>query len=233
VRPAHGKSTTVNLSLASAVGLAGALLAFLSTLPQAAKLMRTYSASGVSVAALANSTVSGLAWTAFGVLEQDAWVAVTALVAVPATAAAAGLAWARGGSRDRLWMPVAWALTLIVAVSASTWTGLGPLTLLLGGSISLLVTPAAVTAWRSPDVSAVAASAWLLMLAEALLTGAYGVLADIDANMLYAAVASAGSFAILARIAIPTRVHARLFPHPAVVTELPDPYVQQTFELAS
>ena len=69
----------MNLSLASAVGLAGALLAFATTLPQAAKLMRLRSAAGVSVAALANSTVSGLAWTAFGVLEHDAWVALTAV----------------------------------------------------------------------------------------------------------------------------------------------------------
>jgi uncharacterized protein with PQ loop repeat len=208
---AHGKSTTVNLSLASAIGLAGALLAFASTLPQAAKLVRMRSAAGVSVAALTNSTISGLAWTAFGLLEHDAWVAVTAIVAVPATAAAAGLAWFRGGSRDRLWMPFAWSLALVVAISASTWTGTGPLTLLLGCSISLLVAPAAITAWRSPDVSAVAASAWLMMLLEALLTGAYGALAGIDANLLYAAVAITGSVVILGRIALPTRMHARLF----------------------
>jgi uncharacterized protein with PQ loop repeat len=231
--PAHGKSTTVNLSLASAIGLAGALLAFVSTLPQAAKLMRMRSAAGVSVAALANSTISGLAWTAFGVLEHDAWVALTALVAVPATAAAAGLAWFRGGSRERLWMPCAWALTLLTAIAVSTWTGTGPLTLMLGCSISLLVAPAAATAWRSPDISAVAASAWLLMLVEALLTGAYGALAGIDANLLYAAVASLGSLAVLTRLAIPTHVHARLFPHPVVVTDLPAPYAQETFELAS
>jgi uncharacterized protein with PQ loop repeat len=221
---------TVNLSLASAIGLAGALLAFATTLPQAAKLIRMRAAAGVSVAALMNSTISGLAWTAFGVLEHDAWVAVTAIVAVPATAAAAGLAWFCGGSRERLWMPFAWSLTLLVAISASTWTGTGPLTLLLGCSISLLVAPAAVTAWRSPDVSAVAASAWLMMLVEAALTGAYGALAGIGANMLYAAVAIAGSVAILTRIALPTRVHARLFP---VATGLTDPVARETFQLAS
>ena len=223
----------MNLSLASAVGLAGALLAFTSTLPQAAKLRRLHSAAGVSVAALANSTISGLAWTAFGVLEHDAWVAVTAVVAVPATAAAAGLAWFRGGSRDRLWMPFAWALTLVVAISMSTWTGVGPLTLLLGCSISLLVAPAAVTAWRSADVSAVAASAWLMMLVEALLTGMYGALAGIGANLLYAAVAITGCVIILSRIALPTGMHARLFPPTAAVAELPEPLVRETFQLAS
>jgi uncharacterized protein with PQ loop repeat len=221
----------VNISLASAVGLAGALLAFACTVPQAAKLLRMTSASGVSVAALANSTVSGLAWTAFGVLEHDTWVALTAIVAVPATAAAAALAWFRGGSRDRLWMPAVWASTLVVVMAASSWIGTGPVTLLLGGSIALLVTPAAIPAWRSHDVSAVATSAWLLMLVEALITGVYGALADIDANMLYAVVAATGSLAILFRVALPPHVHARLIPPTA--TDHPDPIERESFQLQS
>ena len=72
----------LRVRLASAVGLAGALLAFACTLPQAAKLTRMHTAAGVSVAALANSTISGLAWTAFGVLQHertDLWGARTAL----------------------------------------------------------------------------------------------------------------------------------------------------------
>jgi len=221
----------VNLSLASAVGLAGALLAFIATIPQAAKLLRLQSADGVSVAALTNSTISGLAWTAFGVLEHDAWIAVTALIAVPATAAAAGLAWFRGGARDRLWMPAVWAVTLLAALTASSWIGTAPLALMLGCSISLLVTPAAVTAWRSTDVSAVATSAWLLLLLEAAITGAYGALVGIRANELYAVVAIAGSLAILTRIALPTGVHARLL-H-AVAAARPEAAVEETYELAS
>jgi len=214
----------VNISLASAVGLAGALLAFACTVPQAAKLLRMTSASGVSVAALANSTVSDVAWTAYGLLEHDLWVMLTSLVAVPATATAALLAWRRGGSRDRLWMPAVWTVTLLAALGLSTWTGPAALAVMLGCSISLLVTPAALTAWRSPDVSAVAASAWLLLLVEASLAGAYGAMAGIEANLLYAAVAITGSVAILLRIALPTHLHARLFT-PA------DP--AQAFELAS
>jgi hypothetical protein len=121
-------------------------------------------------------------------------------------------------------MPVAWGLTLVAVLSASPWTGTAVLTVLLGGSISLLVAPAALTAWRSHDVSAVASSAWLLLLLEALLTGVYGELAGIDANVLYAAVAVTGSLAILLRIALPTRVHARLVRHPTERT---------SFQLAS
>ena len=58
------------LSLATLVGQAGTLLAFAYTVPQMRKLARSGSAAGVSVAALANSTVSGAAWTAYGIVEH-------------------------------------------------------------------------------------------------------------------------------------------------------------------
>ena len=200
----------MTLDLATLVGLAGTLLAAAYTIPQFRKLRRMATAAGVSIAALANSTISGVAWTVFGVLEHEVWVALPAAVAVPATAGALTLAWFRGGSRARLWLPVAWSGVLSAAGLAAIWVGSGPATVVLGFSVALLVTPAALTAWRSHDVSAIAASAWALMIFDALLAGAYGILADVDANLIYATVATVGSLAILLRIGIPAHVHARL-----------------------
>jgi uncharacterized protein with PQ loop repeat len=200
----------MNLDLATLVGLAGTLLAAGYTVPQFRKLSRMTTATGVSVAALANSTISGVAWTVFGILEHEVWVALPAAVAVPATAGALVLAWLRGGSRSRLWLPVVWLAVVSLAGLAAIWVGSGPATVVLGCSVALLVTPAALTAWRSHDVSAIAASAWALMIVDALLAGAYGVLADVDANLIYAAVATIGSLAILLRVGIPAHVHARL-----------------------
>ncbi|MDI6911544.1 hypothetical protein [Nocardioides sp.] len=202
----------MNLTLATLVGLAGTLLAAGYTVPQFRKLRRMTTAAGVSVAALASSTISGVAWTVFGVLERDLWVALPAAVAVPATAGAVVLAWLRGGSRARLWLPAVWAATVSLAGLSALWVGPAPATVVLGFSVALLVTPAALTAWRSPDVSAIAASAWALMILDALLAGAYGVLADVDANLIYAAVATLGSLAVLLRISIPPHLHARLVP---------------------
>lgn len=200
----------MNLDLATLVGLAGTLLAVAYTVPQFRKLRRLTTAAGVSVAALANSTVSGVAWTVFGVLEHQVWIALPSAVAVPATAGALGIAWLRGGSRARLWLPVAWLGVVLLAGLAAFWVGSGPATVVLGSSVALLVTPAALTAWRSHDVSAIAASAWALMILDALLAGAYGVLAHVNANLIYATVATIGSLAILLRIGIPAHVHARL-----------------------
>ncbi|HEU5038003.1 MAG TPA: hypothetical protein VFT70_13435 [Nocardioides sp.] len=200
----------MTLDLATLVGLAGTLLAAAYTVPQFRKLRGMTTAAGVSVAALANSTISGVAWTVFGILEHEVWVALPAAVAVPATAGALGLAWLRGGSRARLWLPVVWLVVVSLAGLSAIWVGSGPATAVLGSSVALLVTPAALTAWRSHDVSAIAASAWSLMIVDALLAGAYGVLADVDANLIYAVVATTGSLAILLRVGIPAHVHARL-----------------------
>jgi hypothetical protein len=82
-------------------------------------------------------------------------------------------------------------------------------------------------------VSALAASAWIVLIVEAMLAGAYGALAGIDANLLYAGVATAGSVAVLTRIALPTHVHARLVPHPAAIADMPEPLARGSFELAT
>lgn len=204
----------MNLDLATLVGMAGTLLAVAYTVPQFRKLRRMSTASGVSVAALGSSTISGVAWTVFGVAEHQVWIALPAAVAVPATVGALTIAWFRGGSRDRLWLPAAWLAVVSAVGIAAPWVGSGPATVVLGGSVALLVMPAALTAWRSHDVSAIAASAWALMIVDALLAGAYGVLAHVNANLIYAAVATIGSLAILLRIGLPAHVHARLVPLP-------------------
>ncbi len=207
----------MSITPATAIGLAGTVLAFAYTVPQLRKLVRTSSAAGISVAALANSTISGVAWTTFGIVDHEVWIALPAFTALPATAGALVLAWNRGGSRDRLWLPILWSATIVIGAAAVPFVGAVPITVLLGCSVALMITPAAVTAWRSHDVSAIAASAWAMLIVDALLAGAYGVLADVDANLIYAAIATTGSIVILTRIGMPAHVHARLVRLPARV----------------
>ncbi len=200
----------MNISLATVVGLAGTLLAFAYTVPQMRKLSRTGSAAGVSVASLANSTVSGIAWTVYGVVEHEIWVILPAFLALPGTAGAMVLAWTRGGSRDRMWLPAVWAATIAALTALVPVLGSRPIIVALGCSITLMVVPAAITAWRSHDVSAIAASAWAMLIVDAALAGAYGLLADIAANLIYALVATSGAALILTRLAVPPHLHARL-----------------------
>ncbi|WP_243058497.1 PQ-loop repeat-containing protein [Nocardioides sp. SR21] len=205
----------MNITIATVLGLAATLLAFACTVPQLAKLMRGRSAAGISVAALANSTISGIAWTVFGLAEGEVWVALPALVALPATAGAMVLAWRDGGSRARMWLPVVWLTVILTATALVPLAGMVPITVVLGCSVALLITPAAITAWRSHDVSGIAASGWVILVFDALLCGAYGVIAGVDANVLYAITATVGAVAILTRISLPAHVHARIVPLPA------------------
>ena len=207
----------MNITIATVIGFAGTLLAAAYTIPQLSKLISGHSAAGISVAALANSTISGTAWTAYGVVEGELWVALPAFVALPATAGALVLAWRGGGVRSRMWLPVAWLLVILTATALVPVVGELPITVVLGCSVALLITPAAITAWRSHDVSGLAASGWAMLIVDALVCGTYGVLVGIDANVLYAIVATIGSVAILTRISIPAHVHARLVPLPAEV----------------
>lgn len=213
--PAQKEQNTVNITVASALGLAATLLAFACTVPQLAKLLRGRSAAGISVAALANSTISGIAWTVYGIVEGEPWVALPAFVALPATAGALVLAWRDGGNRSRMWLPVVWLAVILTATAVVPLVGAVPITVVLGGSVALLITPAAITAWRSHDVSGIAASGWVFLVFDALLCGAYGVIAGVDANVLYAITATVGAAAILTRISLPAHVHARLVPLPA------------------
>jgi uncharacterized protein with PQ loop repeat len=201
------------MDIGTVVGASSVVFAFACTVPQLLKLRRVRTAAGVSIAALANSTISGAAWTTYGVAHHAVWVALPSLVGIPATAAALVIAWRRGAARGRLWLPVAWAAVLATAAAVGPWVGPTPLTVALGFSIALMITPAAITAWRSRDVSALAANAWGMLIADALLAGTYGYVAHVAANVLYAAVATAGSLLILTRLAIPTYVHELLVPH--------------------
>jgi hypothetical protein len=180
-------------------------LAFLTVVPQACKLRRATSAAGVSIAGLANSIVSGFGWTYFGFVQHDIWVALPAAVTVPPAMYASLRAYGGGGSRERLWLPLLWAAVVATSAVSGRWLGDGPLTLTLGFSIAFMIGPAAWTVWTSADLTAVSKSAWYWLIAEAGLTGAYGYLAHVDANLLYAAIAISGSVLILGRVATADR----------------------------
>lgn len=214
------------MNLSTVIGASSVVFAFACTVPQLLKLRRVRTAAGVSIAALANSTISGVAWTTYGVAHHAAWVALPSFVGLPATAAALLLAWRRGAARTRLWLPAVWAAVLVTTAVAGLWVGPTPLTVALGFSIALMITPAAITAWRSHDVSALAANGWAMLMADALLAGTYGYVADVAANVLYAVVATTGSLMILTRLAIPSHVHERLVPLPAA-QPTPDPAAEK------
>ncbi len=62
------------------------------------------------------------------------------------------------------------------------------------------VVPAAVTAWRSADISGLAPGTWWLLAVDGGVGGAYGVAAGVTAYLVYASMALTGALVVLARV---------------------------------
>jgi uncharacterized protein with PQ loop repeat len=196
------------LSPADLLGLASVMLAFWFAVPQLVRLRRTHSAAGLSAESLANSTVSLVAWTAYGIVHASVWVVASSLVGLPAIVTTLVLARSHG-LRAKVLFPVAWAAVLAVTTAVDSLLGTHAIDVVLGCSILWFVTPAAATAWRSADVSGLAPQTWVLLAFEGLVFGLYGLVANIGADRVYGTAAVAGAAAVLARLLAGSRVPVR------------------------
>ena len=180
-------------------GAATAVLALAFGLPQLFRVRRTGSVAGVSLPSVTNTVVSTTAWLVYGAHLHDFWVVLTAAVGLPSLVATFVAVVRRSDDRTGMWLPLVWAALL--AGAAALMPALPVLfPAVLGASALWYVTPAAVTAWRSADVSGIAAGTWLLLALDGLVAGAYGVVASVPAYLVYCAVALVGACIVLARV---------------------------------
>jgi uncharacterized protein with PQ loop repeat len=180
-------------------GAATAALALAFGLPQFFRVRRTGSVAGVSLPSVTNTVVSTTAWLVYGVHLHDVWVIVTAAVGLPSLVATFLAVLRRSDDRTGMWLPLLWT-ALLAATAALTPVLPSLFPAVLGASALWYVTPAAVTAWRSADVSGIAAGTWLLLALDGLVAGAYGVVANVAAYLVYCAVALVGAGIVLARV---------------------------------
>lgn len=180
-------------------GAATAALAMAFGLPQFFRVRRTGSVAGVSLPSVTNTVVSTTAWLIYGVHLHDFWVVLTAAVGLPSLVATFVAVVRRSDERAGMWLPLLWAALLAVTAALTPWlAALFPA--VLGASALWYVTPAAVTAWRSADVSGIAAGTWLLLAVDGVVAGAYGAIAGVTAYLVYCGVALAGASLVLARV---------------------------------
>jgi uncharacterized protein with PQ loop repeat len=197
------------VTLANAFGAATVIVAAGFTVPQLRQLWRGNSA-GVSIAGVTNTAISFVAWTWYAVWVGDRWLLASSLVGLPGTIAAAALAVRRHGGAGSLRLPVAWAMTL-VAAAAGQRTGLCPaVSLVVGTSIVWTAVPALVTAWRSHDVSGIAAGSYWVQVGEGLLYLGYGLSQQQDVATDYAVACLIGSTGMLGRLAVAKPAVAQL-----------------------
>jgi uncharacterized protein with PQ loop repeat len=180
-------------------GAATAALAVAFGLPQFFRVRRTGSLAGVSLPSVTNTLVSTTAWLFYGLHLQDFWVTLTSVVGLPSLIATFVAIIRRSDDRSGMWLPFGWAGLLAGTAAATPWFPL-LFPALLGGSALWYVTPAAVTAWRSADVSGIASGTWLLLAVDGLVAGAYGAAAGVPAYLVYACIALLGALTVLARV---------------------------------
>jgi uncharacterized protein with PQ loop repeat len=153
--------------------VAAAVFAVPQFLPQLARVWRTGDAAGVSWAWAALTSVSNGGWIAYFAL----WRFWTALVpAISATVLAGVLAVLLGHRAGIPGRPAAvtagWGAALAIAAAAGGRTGLGTA---LAASFVLQVAPSVWTAYRTSQPTGISPATWLLILAELLCWGVYGM----------------------------------------------------------
>ncbi len=153
--------------------VAAAVFAVPQFLPQLARLWRTGDAAGVSWAWAALTSVSNGGWIAYFALSRF-WTAL-----VPATSATvlagtlAVMLGRRGGvPRKPAAVTAGWGALLILAEAAGGRAWLGTA---LAASFVLQVAPSVWTAYRTDRPTGISSGTWLLILAELLCWGVYGV----------------------------------------------------------
>ncbi len=142
-------------------------------LPQMAAVWRTGDTAGVSWAWAALTSVSNAGWIAYFALSGYWTALVPAIAATVLAGALAVLLARRRGVRPRPAAAVAgWAVLLLVAWVVAGRAGVGTA---LTASFVLQVTPSVWTAYRTARPTGISRGTWLLILAELLCWGVYGV----------------------------------------------------------
>ena len=180
-------------------GAATAALAVAFGLPQFFRVRRTGSVAGVSLPSVTSTLVSTTAWLFYGLHLQDFWVTITSVVGLPSLIATFVAIVRRSDDRTGMWLPLGWAGLLAATAVATPWAP-ALFATVLGASALWYVAPAAITAWRSADVTGIAQGTWLLLALDGLIAGAYGIAAGVAAYLVYAVVAAIGAIIVLSRI---------------------------------
>ncbi len=192
-------------ALTRGFGAGTVLVAIGVSVPQFVRLWRGGTAAGVSLPAVLNSAISFLAWTMYALWIGDTWLIASSAVGLPFAAATAVAAWWFTAQRTGLWLSAVWVAVLLGSCAIQAVSGWELVRLTVGASIGWLVVPAVVQAWRSHDVSGLAAGSWWVLSAEGILFLGYGLGRGVGASVVYGLVAMAGSAAVLARLALGDR----------------------------
>jgi uncharacterized protein with PQ loop repeat len=143
-------------------------------LPQLTRIWRTGDTAGVSWSWAALTTVSNGGWIAYFALSRF-WTALVPATSVTVLAGTLAVLLSRRGVRpdlSALTVAASWTVLLALAWLSAGRIGLGTA---LALSFVLQVTPSVWTAYRTERPTGLSAGTWLLILAELVCWGIYGL----------------------------------------------------------
>ena len=182
--------------------LVAAVLAVPQFLPQLARVRRSGTTAGVSWSWAALTSVNNAAWLAYFALSGF-WTALVPAISATVLSGLLAVELARrGGGMPKRPMALAsaWAVALLTAAAAFGREGLGSA---LAVAFLLQVTPSVWTVYRSPDTAGVSRGAWLLIFAELLCWGVFGIHEADPRLLVLGASGVVASLLVLARVSWP------------------------------
>lgn len=187
------------LFVVAAANLLGAAMA----LPQARKLSRDRRIHGVSVTWAAASITVNAWWIGYGLGVGDIGIVPVSVVSVMAYVVIVASVVRFSPAPPLVTLRPALAATAVLnaipvgALVVADWTTTG---IVLGALYGVQLAPAVLGAYRSPDVSGVSVTTWVIAFVEAALWGVYGAaIADVGLLALAATGVSMSSL-VLARL---------------------------------
>jgi uncharacterized protein with PQ loop repeat len=153
--------------------VAAAVFAVPQFVPQLNQVLRTGDVAGVSWSWAALTSISNGGWIVYFALSRF-WTALVPATSATVLAGVLAVLLARRGGipRSPAMLSAGWLLLLALAWMAGGRVGLGTV---LTASFVLQVTPSVWTAYRTPRPTGISSGTWLLILAELLSWGIYGV----------------------------------------------------------
>lgn len=177
------------------------VLALTQPVPQVVRLLRTRSVAGVSAATTWLGLVINVAWGVYGIARGLLPVAVLSSAYVVGYAVVAALLVANG-KRSGMAHAAAAACGFAALTAVAGWVALGSA---LALSVGVQFVPQVVEAWRSTDLSGLAAGTYLVCLVDGVVWGGYGLVVGDVPLVLYGALMLAVAVAVL----VPRRRWAR------------------------
>ncbi|WP_141580925.1 hypothetical protein [Actinomadura sp. WMMA1423] len=153
--------------------VAAAVFAVPQFLPQLVRVLRAGDTTGVSWSWAALTSVGNGGWIVYFTLSRF-WTALVPAVSATVLAGVLALLLGRrdGVPRRPAALAAAWAALLVLAWAATGRAGIGTV---LAASFVLQVAPSVWTAYRTPRPTGISRGTWLLILAELLCFGLYGL----------------------------------------------------------